>query len=173
MELPIIVTTLLSIFATGTPNLCDDVYLNPATGAPFTDSVGQTLARYCEWAGPDAPVWDANVCCKIDDYGAHCSRPDRKGRCRTGFAMYCEHGALMRDGSVVCYQPLPSMCDLGFCIQPPDVPPPGHAIYGACCSEGGACQLVTPENTFDCPDGQYVSCTFGAQNEDGTVECYD
>ncbi|MFO7568080.1 MAG: hypothetical protein R6X02_35895 [Enhygromyxa sp.] len=164
---------ILTTLTTGTPNLCDDVYINPATGRPYTDSVGQTLARFCEWTGPDAPIWNADVCCTIDDYGAQCTRPDRKGRCRTGLKLYCKYGDVMRDGSVECYQPLRDMCDLGLCIQQPDLPPPGLASYAGCCSSGGVCQLVTWENTFDCPDGLFVSCYYGHQNQDGTVECYD
>ncbi len=170
MELSVIFTTLLNIFVTS-PNLCEDVYLD-STGSPYTDSTGQTLPRYCEWTGPDAPVWDADVCCSIDRSGAHCSQPDGMGRCPVGLKMYCEHGALMPGGDVACYQPFPSMCDVGSCIQPPDVPPPGTAVWGACCSEGGACQHVSADDTFECPDGQYVVCEDGYLHDDGTVECY-
>ena len=176
MELSIILTTtiftIFATFASDTPNLCDEVLLD-ATGSPYTDSIGQTLARFCQWTGPDAPVWNKDVCCTIDENDARCSTTDAKGRCRVGSTMYCKYGAAMRDGSVVCFQPLPSMCELGLCVQAPDDPPPGHASYGACCSEGGVCQLVTHENTFDCPDGLFVNCDHGMQNDDGTVECYD
>ena len=74
MSLSIILTTILSNFATSSPNLCDDVYVD-TDGSPYTDSIGQMLSRYCVWTGPDAPVWDADVCCTI-----HVSFPGRYQR---------------------------------------------------------------------------------------------
>ena len=92
MKLSIILSTLFSTFAISVPNLCDEVFLD-ALGVPITDDVGQTLSRYCAWTGPDAPVWNAEVCCTIDGGDAACSR--RSGsRCPSGTKrMYCEHGA--------------------------------------------------------------------------------
>jgi hypothetical protein len=171
MKLSIILTTILNTFATGTPNLCDDVYLSP-TGSPYTDLLGQMLPRYCEWTGPDAPVWDADVCCKVADDGADCSPTDSNGRCWSGLKMYCEYGELVAGGGVVCYQPFPSMCDSGLCVQPPDVPPPGLPIHAACCSAGGVCQLIYDEQVGEC-QGYYLACEHGTLHEDGTVECYD
>ena len=98
MKLSIILSTLLSTFATGSPDLCDDVFLD-ASGDPVTDLVGQTLSRFCKWTGPDAPIWDANVCCTFDVDGAACTRTNSRGGCSTGKRHYCEHGeavAVMR-----------------------------------------------------------------------------
>jgi hypothetical protein len=167
----ILLTTVLNNFASRTPNLCDDVYLD-SNGSAYTDWLGQTLSRYCAWTGPDAAVWDANVCCTIDDDGASCSPTDVNGRCWSGLKMYCEYGAAVSGGGVVCYQPFPSMCDSGLCVQAPDVPPPGLAIYLACCGESGICQLIYDEQMGQC-QGYFLACEFGALHDDGTVDCYD
>ena len=60
----IILSTLLNLFAIS-PDLCEVPYLD-ITGEPCTDSIGQTLSRYCKWTGPDAPTLDADVCCSIE-----------------------------------------------------------------------------------------------------------
>jgi hypothetical protein len=172
MKLSIILSTLLSNFATNTPNLCDIVYTD-AAGSPYTDSAGRSLARYCEWTGPDAPVWDADVCCDIDEDGAACTVPDAVGRCRVGERYFCEYGAALSSG-VVCYQPFPSMCDEGLCLEAPDVPPPGQAIL-ACCGAGGGCQLLPEELILSCHEngGTFLSCENGIENANGTVDCWD
>jgi hypothetical protein len=172
MQLSIILSTLLSNFATSAPNLCDIVYTD-AAGSPYTDSVGQALARYCKWAGPDAPVWDANVCCEIDQDGARCTVPDTNGRCGVGDRYFCEYGARVA-GGVVCYQAFPSMCDEGLCVQAPDVPPPNQAML-ACCGAGGACQTISEELILTCDEngGTFLSCENGVENVDGTLDCWD
>lgn len=171
MKLSIILSTILNTFATGTPNLCDDVYRDPA-GSPYTDLLGQTLSRYCEWTGPDVPVWGGDVCCMIDGDGASCSKPHSNGRCRQGLKMYCEYAQVVPGGGVVCYQPFPSMCDFGLCVKPPEVPPPGEPIHAACCSEGGVCQLIDESQVYQC-QGYFLGCEHGTLYEDGTVECWD
>ena len=167
-------SSLLSIYfaANLSPNLCDDVYLDP-TGAPYRDVTGQMLSRYCAWSGPDVPVWDGDVCCTVDDDGAACVAPLRNGRCRVGFKMYCEYGETVAGGSVVCYQPFPSQCDFGLCVQGPEVAPDDWAVHVGCCSTGGVCHLQDEYTIFDGCDGYYLSCDYGFQNEDGTVECYN
>jgi hypothetical protein len=172
MKVSILLISILSNFATTAPNLCDHVYLD-ASGDPVTDLVGQTLSRYCEWTGPDAPVWDANVCCTIDADGAGCSRTS-KGRCPTGSKlMYCEHGAATPLGGVTCYQPFPSMCAAGFCAEAPDVPPlTGQMVeFIGCCSSGGACQYVQQSEGWEC-QGELLSCDHGVTNADGSIECF-
>jgi len=171
MKLSIILTTILSTFATISPDLCDDVFLD-ASGDPVTDLIGQTLSRYCEWTGPHAPVWDANVCCNIDDDGAACSRTDADGRCMTGTkTMYCEYGAALPTGGVTCYQPFPDACDAGLCVEAPVLMPEAQMSLGIiCCSNGGACQYVEHGSMDDC-QGQLLSCDYGVSNADGTVDC--
>ncbi len=178
MKLSIILSTILSTFATTTsaPNLCDYVYLD-ASGDPVTDLVGQSLSRYCEWTGPDAPVWDANVCCTIDHDGAACSRTSSTGRCATGTKkMYCEHGAAVPGGGVICYQPFPSMCDAGLCVEAPEIIPEAQLapVYLACCGSGsdGPCHLVDTDTVFEC-EGQLLACEYGMSNPDGSVQCFD
>jgi hypothetical protein len=171
MKLSIILSTLFSTFATTVPNLCDDVILD-ASGDPVTDLVGQTLARYCKWTGPDAPVWNANVCCTIDHDGAACSKTSSTGRCTTGTQkMYCEHGAALPTGGVTCYQPLPDGCDAGFCIEAPEIIPVAQMSESfMCCSAGGACQQVLALTVEDC-QGQILYCQYGSVDNDGNVEC--
>jgi hypothetical protein len=174
MKLSIILATILSNFAITATNLCDDVYLD-ADGDPVTDWVGQTLSRYCEWTGPDAPVWNANVCCTIDADGAACSQTIR-GRCPTGSKlMYCEHGAAMPLGGVTCYQPFPSACDAGFCVEASDTPPLTGVLveFIMCCSPGGACQYVQSGEGWDC-QGELLACEYGSTDANtGSVECFD
>ena len=120
----IIVTTILNIFATS-PDLCAESYLDEY-GKPWTDSIGQTLSRYCTWTGPDAPILDAEVCCTIDADTASCWLPDTGSDCQMGSKWYCEYGEAIA-GGVVCYRPYPDACDMGFCVQAPEVPPEAPA----------------------------------------------
>ncbi|PRQ03733.1 hypothetical protein ENSA5_12830 [Enhygromyxa salina] len=171
MKLSIILTTILSNFATTTPNLCDLVY-TAADGSPYTDRLGQTLSRYCAWAGPDAPVWDADVCCTVDSDGAACTAPDANNRCFDGTRYSCDHGEEVPGGGVVCYQPFGSMCDQGLCIQAPEERPPVAALLTACCSPGGVCIHLTSETIGDC-QGTFLYCGYGMVDVDGYLECYE
>lgn len=170
MTLSLSITALLNLFV-ASPDLCADVYLDPA-GAPYTDSVGHTLSRYCQWTGPDVPVWNSAVCCMVDSDGAQCSRPGRNGRCVAGLRMSCKYGEALSGGGVVCYQPFPDACERGYCGRAPTtVAALPQESYMGCCSTGGVCQLVTGTTIDDC-DGDFILCDHGFQNEDGTVECY-
>ena len=132
MQVATLVSALLLNFAN--PNLCADVYLDEI-GQPFSDSLGQTLSRYCQWAGPDAPKLDTDVCCTIDQDGAHCSLPDDSGRCALGFKMYCEHGAVF-GGGVTCMQPFPSACQEGFCAEGLTIEATGTEQLLCCTGQG-------------------------------------
>ncbi|PRQ03413.1 hypothetical protein ENSA5_16190 [Enhygromyxa salina] len=170
MELTTLLTTLLTTFAIYSPNLCDDVYLNPS-GAPITDAVGQTLSRYCQWAGPNVPVWADDICCTIDGDAAECTATARDGSCDVGEPKYCEYGEETALG-FVCYQPFPSMCDRGLCVARPPVPEAELAALVACCTSGGACQLVVAGTLPNC-QGELLACEHGISNEDGTVDCFE
>jgi len=171
MGLSIILTTII---ITTSPDLCADVYAD-ATGQPYTDAVGQTWSRYCQWTGPDAPVLDLDVCCTISGDNAWCRLPDSNGRCSTGSKRYCEYGEATSAGTVACYQPFPSTCDFGFCdnVLPPNSGPVENLL---CCYTAGYCtEIETVEHVWECDDGGgYTSfCDDGAQNLDGTVDCFD
>ena len=170
MNPAIIVTTLLNIFATS-PDLCSEVYLD-SDGSPLVDSIGQTVARYCEWTGPDAPVLDADVCCEIDGAAA-CWLPDRDGYCSVGSLWHCMYGEVDASQGVVCYQPFASACDHGHCVELPELPPPTQADL-LCCSPG-TCQEIAPAQMWDCDDngGTLWYCQDGMSNADGSVTCFD
>lgn len=174
MELSIILTTIVINAVTWTPDLCADVYRD-ASGAPYTDAIGQTWSRFCEWTGPSAPVLDLDVCCALRGDNARCRLPDQYGRCSTGSKYYCEHGEVMSTGAVVCYQPFPSVCEFGFCedVLPPDGGPIEDHL---CCWGDGACtEIVSVDDWVSCYDlGGYTGwCKNGATKEDGTVECFE
>jgi hypothetical protein len=172
MQLAIILTTTI---LTTPPDLCADVYVD-ANGQPYTDAVGQTWSRFCDQTGPSAPVLDLDVCCTTSGDNARCSLPDRQGRCSTGSNFYyCQHGEATSTGAVVCYQPLPSICDFGFCgdVLPPGSGPVANAL---CCWGDGSCtEKETVADIVNCAEnGGYLGwCDDGAQNIDGTVECFD
>lgn len=170
MKLSIILTTLLNTFAT-TPDLCAELYLKP-DGEAYTDTIGQTLSRYCKWTGPDAPVFAGEVCCTVDEDGAACSLPSSEGRCWTGSKWYCEHAVVDSAGGVVCYQPFPSACGAGHCVSAPELPPDAQASL-ICCN-GGACVPLALGEQWDCEDfgGTVLACHYGVSNTDGTVTCY-
>ncbi len=155
----------------GSLDLCADVYLDD-TGEPLTDVLGQTLSRYCQWTGPDAPALDSDVCCTIDGDGAHCELPDEHGRCALGLKMSCDYGAVLGDG-VTCYQPFPSACAHGFCKDDVSSSPDTLAQL-LCCTEGG-CEPINGTLALDCEDmmGTIVWCNDGVSNLDGTMECLD
>jgi hypothetical protein len=173
MGLSIILTTLLTTLTS--PDLCADVYLDE-NGEPYTDAIGQTWSRFCDWTGPDAPVLDLDVCCTISGDNARCSLPDRMGRCSTQSKVYyCEHGEATSTGAVVCYQPFPSVCEFGFCgdVLPPDGGPLENQL---CCYSNGVCtEVQTSADVDTCSAGGGIGgyCWHGALNEDGTVDCFD
>lgn len=169
MAITTLLSTLLISFA-NPPDLCDAVYTD-ALGVPYTDSTGQTLSRYCEWTGPDAPVWDDDVCCSIVDEVALCWPTSSGGGCPSGISkMYCEYGTRTLDGGVLCYQPFASACDAGWCVEAPEMPLPIPIdFYVLCCGSGG-CQFVEPMTVGNC-QGELLGCLYGISNSDGTVEC--
>jgi hypothetical protein len=169
MELSIIIlTAVFSTFATSA-DLCADVYVD-ANGQPYTDSVGRTLPRYCKWTGPNPPKLASDVCCIIDEDGAACSLPDSNGRCTWGVRRYCQHGEVGASGGVVCMQPFPDACALGYCVQAPELPPPGEPMM-VCCMEDG-CYEITSAQMDDCV-GNFLSCDWGQSNLDGTHTCHE
>jgi hypothetical protein len=172
MGLSIILTTTL--LTTLNPDLCADVYTD-ANGTPYTDAVGQTWSRFCDWTGPSAPLLNRDVCCTMLGNAAACTLPNTNGRCKTGSKMYCEHGEVLSTGAVVCQQPFPSICEFGFCgdVLPPDS---GPLEDGICCFPNGVCiNVITFADLQACADGGGVAgyCEYGVTNDDGSVDCFD
>ena len=167
----IVLITLLvpsSAFASP-PDLCEQDVLLDETGQPMTDSQGVTLSRYCEWAGPDVPVWADTMCCSLGAAGATCSVTSERGRCATGLdAYYCEYGE-QTVGGFVCYESFPSACETGSCsgVQSPEAGP----LEGVICCSYGACVSWEDEDAGDC-GGFYTWCNIGYSKEDGTIDCY-
>lgn len=171
------IVLILSLFqpaqtSSKVPDLCTEAVVD-ASGAPVSDSTGLTLSRYCQWAGPDAPRWDGDVCCTIDQDGASCVEPDDRGACDWGTRSYCERAEVTTTGAVVCYQALPSTCDVVPCMSPtldglPEVP-----VDSLCCENGDCWEWDhTTQYSEDCL-GYFSWCSSGYLNEDGTVDCYD
>ena len=166
----LIIASLLAFLSgpSGTPDLCNDVYLD-ADGSPIHDATGMTLSRYCEQTGLRAPKWDRPVCCSFDAGGAHCTEPNAVGECDAGQAnMWCDHGERGADGQVVCYQPLPSACDFIDCVAPPA----GIPVEGAvplCCFAGGCYELEFEESC----GGHFTMCCAPFSNENGSTGCAD
>ena len=155
-----------STSATSLPNLCDDVYLDD-DGVPLHHADGTTIARYCELTGPRAPVWAAPVCCSFDAAGADCSATGAKG-CGSGQAeMWCDYGEQASDGSVGCYQPLPSTCDVGQCVDAPAGTTLEDAV-ALCCFPGMGCYELDYEEFCG---GQVTFCNAPYTLQDGTVGC--
>ena len=173
MTLSIILTTVLTTFATS-PDLCADVYLDSAS-EPLTDAIGQTFARFCQWAGPNAPLFNSDVCCIYDAAGAACWLPDREGQCSAGSKHYCEHATVTSTGGVVCYQSFPSACEFGHCQEPELSITPGPLADTICCENGDCTEIEIASELWDCFDGNgYVTwCEHGIQNVDGSVDCFD
>ncbi len=172
MRLSTVFTTLFKLFATS-PDLCAEVHLD-AGGEPYTDALGQTFSRFCEWTGPDAPVWDAQVCCTFDGDGAACVQPDSNDRCAQGERMYCKYGEAVAAG-VLCYQPFPDACEFGYCEPAPSEPPTARMNHSiACCGEH-ACYEISDSQIFTCGEngGKVLGCKAGQSNDDGTITCYD
>jgi hypothetical protein len=168
----ILTTTLLTTFTS--PDLCANVYTD-ANGVPYTDAVGQTWSRFCDWTGPSAPVLDRDVCCTISAGAATCTLPNTNGRCKTGSKMSCKYGEVTANGAVICQQPFPSICDFGFCgdVMPPNS---GPLEDGICCFPNGVCiNVITVDDLVACANGDGISgyCTNGATNADGSVDCFD
>ena len=174
MNISVLLSLFLSTTPTGeAPDLCAEVMRGP-DGAEIWDSTGRHLSRYCEWTGPDAPVWDDDVCCEVDDSGATCtSNTSRDGSCSVGSRYSCEYGEQVSTGEVVCYQPLPSMCDAGLCVEAPAVTPPTVALipFILCCGPNGAC--VWAGYSAGACEGEILYCFWGMSNEDGTVDCFE
>lgn len=171
MELSTILASILKIFATS-PDLCAEVYLD-ANGEPWTDSIGQTLSRYCQWTGPRAPRLRSHVCCDITNGVAACVLPDPSGACSIGSPYSCKYGKASSDG-VICLQPFPDTCAMGQCVKLPEVPPPTQANL-LCCTNS-ACQEIKGGTAMELCEGNggiLSWCDFGTSNEDGTVTCYD
>jgi hypothetical protein len=148
MELSTILISIFQIFA-NSPDLCAEVYRDP-TGAPWTDSIGQTLSRYCQWTGPNPPTLDANVCCDIAEGVAACVSPDVNGRCSFGAKYYCKYGQATTAG-IVCYQPFPDACEAGHCVAMPELPPPTQANL-LCCNTGACQEIKVDPSMEDCED---------------------
>lgn len=169
----LIMASLLAFISpsTGTlPNLCDDVYLDE-DGVPLHDSTGLALARYCEQTGPRAPRWDGAVCCSFDAAGSHCTPPSSTGGCADKATMWCDYGARAADGSVTCYQPLPSACDIVPCV---DAPPGASSLADVvplCCFPWGGC--IEPAVVGSCEGGLLSYCMSPFTGEDGWVGCAD
>lgn len=173
----LLTTLLLQLGADGSPltDLCTLDPLRAPTGEVMSDSGGTTLARYCQWTGPDAPAWDDLACCSLDEDSATCVSSEGRESCGEGFdPYYCEHGIELDGGGLLCLQSFPSACDNESCMDEiPTALLSDDAIQeGVLCCQGGACVNWHGKVSLDC-EGHYFWCHAGYTNEDGTTDCFD
>ena len=157
------------------PELCKQAILTEI-GQPYMDSVGQTISRWCE-PHTNAPVWGSEVCCELGDE-AHCVLPEADGGCDVGAAYSCEYGEQVGD-EVVCYQPGPDACEMGFCAD--EVIGEGletRTTTWLCCQgdfDFLECRWAGDTKDNDIPvvacSGWLAICNWGWTNLDGTVSC--
>jgi hypothetical protein len=119
----------------------------------------------CEYAGPDAPLLNANVC-----WNGSVARLRGSVPCPTGsWPYFVQHGWVDPWGIVQAYIALDDACDHGWCtVLPPGTVPPTDEGEVCCPLEtsGGDCTL----EVLDCV-GEILWCESYEANEDGTVEC--
>ncbi len=158
------------------PDLCAEP-VRAADGSPYADTHGQIVSRFCD-PRIDPPVLDKDVCCSISDT-ASCKLPDAVGRCTSGMKFWCEYGAPIGSGRIECYQDGPSACAAGFCQSPGSYTGPGEIFDDSswvCCSNTeDECVYVGESGAQPPPGvtcaGTLTICSWGATNEDGTVDC--
>jgi hypothetical protein len=157
------------------PDLCDDPVLT-VDGDVYEDSTGKTISRWCE-PHTDPPTWGGPACCTITDE-AYCEPATLAGRCRTGMKFTCDYGEQIGD-EIVCYQPGPGMCDLGFCGDYDSSQPDFVVSIWGCCIEAVndlICTFAGETNNGNPPDtdcgGFFAICNWGQTNLDGTIDCY-
>ena len=173
MNNTVLLPSLLLFNPNGSPDLCAEPLLGP-DGLGISDSTGRYLSRYCEWSGPDVPVWDDDLCCTASPSTLTCTASGtRDEACRSGARYYCEYGERTPTGEVVCYQPWPSACDAGLCVDPPADGPPIVAVTPLvlCCYSNGEC-VWAGYSSGEC-EGEILHCFWGMTNEDGTAECFE
>ena len=123
----------------------------------------------CEPTGPEAPVFDADVC--WNESGALTLKG--AGACAGGsWAYHLKYGEVIDpvNGTIVAYRPLDNACDHpGLCVK--GEVPPGTSAQSICC-EWGFC---VPLNEVLCnsPASFAVMCYEGVTNQDGSVTCYE
>ena len=160
------------------PDLCDEVVLT-ADGSPYEDSTGQRVSRWCE-PHVDPPVWNSSMCCAVGDE-ADCVPTNSRGSCSVGMKFWCDYGEQVGEG-VACYQPAPSACDLGACLEVEN--PNGMSVFTdaiwLCCEDYGAdveCVHAGMTDWGEYPDsdcgGFLAMCDWGVTNADGTVDCFN
>jgi hypothetical protein len=154
----------------GLPDLCDDYHLSP-TGAPYTDSTGMKLSRFCSWTNElEVSVWANHVCCSIGTTSATCKPTDANGRCLAGAKMWCDY-ATVSGPLVTCQQPWPDACAEGFCSVAAPGSTPAVAPEPLCCEVPDDCIVVGAP--MDCEGGTFLQCWSPYTNSNGSVGCAD
>lgn len=157
--------------AASLPDLCADVYLGPS-GAPYVDSTGMRLSRFCTWTHEDhVTLWANSVCCSIGTTTASCTAPDPNGRCLSGAKFWCDY-AVNKNGVVACQQPWPDACAAGMCSSLPIGATPLPDTEPLCCIAQDICTVVDVDVPPWC-DGFYVMCDSPFTNLSGSVGCAD
>jgi hypothetical protein len=154
----------------GLPDLCDDVHLDP-TGAPYVDSTGMPLSRFCTWTNELAvTLWANHVCCTIGTTTATCTATSSTGRCLAGAKMWCDY-ATVSGSSVTCQQPWPDACEEGFCTVAAPSSIPSAFVEPLCCNGPDDCYVVAVPS--DCDAAKFMHCSSPYTNANGSVGCAD
>jgi hypothetical protein len=127
-----------------------------------------SVSSACEWSGPTAPLYNADVCWSKDT-GV---RVKGTAPCPSGSNPYhLKYGEVVNGttGSIQAYAPLDDACAHDLCI---DGPAPGDTTAMAICCEFGGCIEIVPGWACDGPDAVAYYCDDGVCNEDGTVDCF-
>jgi hypothetical protein len=132
-----------------------------AAYSPLCDGVPTA----CDYAGPDAPILQADVC-----WNGGSASLKGTSNCPSGTSpYYVEYGELETTGAVQAYVSLPDGCARGYCLAAPDPYP--WTLEGELCCTGTAPNLNCTLSVLDC-SGEIIWCE-NYTNTNGEIDCYE
>jgi len=138
-----------------------------AHATTYRDLCG-SVPSACQYTGPDAPVLVVNVCWS---HSTSTSMLMTGATCPTGSYPYAvKYGVTDPYSKIVtAFVPLDDACSRPGLCKPGYLAPPTTWTGSVICCNGGTCW---PNEDLSC-DGELLFCSYGASNDDGTVECFD
>lgn len=126
-----------------------------------------SVPSMCDYAGPNAPLLQANVC-----FGSAIGVRLMSGTCPSGsWAYFVKYGEVVDPitNRVAAYMPLDDACSKpGLCVDGP--PPAGAQEYPMCCTGTGGNEVCSDNMLCG---GTLWWCLDGVCNEDGTITCFE